>query len=182
MRRSYLIVVGVGAVIAFSLILFLRGRAKPIPYDSSQQEKALTTGLGRIPDFSLLDLKGNLINTASFEGKPLIINSWASWCQFCVEELKDFSLAQQELGNQIVIIAVNRGEPFEATKAFTDKLGITDKLVFLLDEKDSFYQAIGGFSMPETIFVDSDRNIVEHKRGPMDEAEIRSKIEAHFRI
>jgi len=31
--------------------------------------------------------------------------------------------------------------------------------------------------MPETIFVDKERNIIDHKRGPMDINEMRTKIE-----
>ena len=31
---------------------------------------------------------------------------------------------------------------------------------------------IGGFSMPETIFIDSDGVTKDHKRGPMEKEEI----------
>jgi hypothetical protein len=49
--------------------------------------------------------------------------------------------------------------------------------VLLLDPADSFYQSIGGFSMSETVFVDKDGFIREHKRGPMDVQEMRERIQ-----
>lgn len=48
--------------------------------------------------------------------------------------------------------------------------------MLLLDPNDSFYSAIGGFSMPETIFVDAQGNIVEHKRGFLRILEMQEKI------
>ncbi len=105
-----------------------------------------------------------------------MINSWAAWCPFCREELKDFSTVQEELRDNVVIIAVDRAEPLAVAKQYTDELGVTGELVLLLDPNDSFYRSIGGFSMPETIFVDANGNIQFHKRGPMPLSEIRLRI------
>jgi len=123
--------------------------------------------------FVLPDYEGNNIPLADFKGKPLVINSWAVWCPFCREELPAFGELQKEFGDQVVVIAIDRQEPLEKAKGYTDGLGISSDMLFLLDSSDSFYKSIGGFSMPETIFVDSDGNIVVHKRGPMDLDEMR---------
>ena len=126
-----------------------------------------------MPAFTLEDWNGNEVTLADFQGKPLILNSWAVWCPFCLDELPDFAELQQEFGDSVVIIAIDRSEPTEKQKKFTDELEITDKILFLNDAKDSFYQSIGGFSMPETIFVDKDGNIRLHKRGPMNVEEMK---------
>lgn len=131
----------------------------------------------KAPDFALQDYNGKTVRLADFARKPLVINSWAVWCPFCRKELTDFAAAQKEFGDDIVIIAIDRAEPQETAKKYTDELGVTNDLIFLLDPLDSFYQSIGGFSMPETIFVDIDGNIAERKRGPMDIGEIRQKIQ-----
>ncbi len=133
-----------------------------------------------LPDLSFTDYQGRTITFADFAGKPMVINSWAVWCPFCVKELKDFGIVQQEFGERVVFIAIDRAESLETAKKFTDQNGITGDLVFLLDSKDSFYQTIGGFSMPETIFVDKDSNIVNHKRGPMEITEIRQRVQKLF--
>lgn len=129
-------------------------------------------------DIELKDYEGNPVSLADYIGKPIVINSWAVWCPFCVEELKEFSTVQNELGSAVVIIAINRAESISRVKSFTDDLGVTDDLIFLLDGRDAFYKKIGGFSMPETIFVNAEGNIVIHKRGPMKASEIKDKIQS----
>lgn len=129
-----------------------------------------------VPDITLKDYEGNDVRLTDLSGKPLVINSWAVWCPFCIKELPDFATIQKEFGDQVVIIAIDRAETRDTAKEFTDGLGITQDMVFLLDPSDSFYRAIGGFSMPETMFVDKNGNIVDHKRGPMGIEEIRARI------
>lgn len=127
-------------------------------------------------DLVLEDYEGKAVRLTDFRGKPLVINSWAAWCPFCKKELVDFAAAQKEFGDAVLIIAIDRAETKDTAKKYTDELGVTDALLFLIDSSDSFYKSIGGFSMPETIFVDTDGNIKIHKRGPMDLDEIRNKI------
>lgn len=134
--------------------------------------------LGPAPQFRLSDYQGNQVTMADFAGQPAVINSWAVWCPFCREELKSFARAQQEFGNQATYIAINRAESKDTAKGFTDEIGVTDQMIFLLDPEDNFYQAIGGFSMPETIFVDKEGPVRIHKRGPMTLGEIREKTNA----
>jgi len=122
---------------------------------------------------SLVDYSGNTVSLDQFKNKPLVINSWAVWCPFCREELADFAQLQKEFQNRVVVIAIDRQETFKKAKGFTDELGITGDMLFLLDSSDSFYKLIGGFSMPETIFVNSSGKIIVHKRGPMDLFEMR---------
>lgn len=129
------------------------------------------------PDLALKNYEGKEIKLSDFRGKPTLVNAWAAWCPFCKEELKDFAAVQKEFGERAVIIAVDRAEPLSVAKKFSDELGVTGDLVLLLDPEDSFYKSIGGFSMPETIFIDGDGNIIYHKRGPMSREEIRRRIE-----
>jgi thiol-disulfide isomerase/thioredoxin len=130
-----------------------------------------------MPDVVLKDYDGNEMKLSSYIGKPLVINSWAVWCPFCVKELSDFVLVQKEFTDEVVIIAVNRGESLAEARELSDEPGVVNELNFLLDLDDSFYRAIGGFAMPETIFVDADGRVRFHKRGPMDEEEIRQRVQ-----
>ncbi|MBI2674235.1 MAG: TlpA family protein disulfide reductase [Candidatus Yanofskybacteria bacterium] len=174
MKKPHISIIIVAVLVIGWLLTSRNGQG---PAENINAPSGQDIRLEKAPNFSLKDYSGETVNFADFAGKPLVINSWAAWCPFCRQELPDFAAAQKEFGNQVVIIAIDRQESLAVAKGFTDEQGTTDELIFLLDPKDSFYKSIGGFSMPETIFVNKDGNIADHKRGPMDFNEIRQKIQ-----
>lgn len=127
------------------------------------------------PEFSLENYEGEIVSSSDFSEKVQVVNIWASWCPFCVKELPDFVSLNEEFSD-VEVIAINRGESLSVAKGFTDSLGISNKLTFLIDKKSTYYNSIGGFSMPETIFVDEEGIIFLHKRGPMTFEEMKNII------
>lgn len=120
------------------------------------------------------DLDGNPIDLSQYAGKVRVVNSWATWCPFCVNELPDFgTLAAEIPPEEGVVIAINRAEPGAKAQAFLNKLTGLEAIVFVKDESDTFYESVGGFAMPETIFYRADGSIAVHKRGHMTLEEMR---------
>lgn len=166
------------SVVAVVAVILVAGVWFGVQKNTNRQESGVNESSGeRISDISLKDYEGNDVRLADFSGKPLVVNSWAVWCPFCVKELADFASVQKEFGDRVVIIAIDRVEARDVAKEFTDGIGVTDDLTFLLDPNDSFYQSIGGFSMPETLFVKADGIIHFHKRGPMTIEEIHQRTQ-----
>ncbi|MBI2048154.1 MAG: TlpA family protein disulfide reductase [Parcubacteria group bacterium] len=143
---------------------------------NAPEESANEAQFKKVPDFAVRDYRGKTVTRDDFRGMPLVINSWAVWCPFCREELADFARLQKEFGDAVTIIAIDRAEPLAVAKGFTDEIAVTNEMLFLLDPNDSFYRAIGGFSMPETVFVDANGIVRIHKRGPMTIDEMRNKV------
>jgi len=181
MKKTSLIIISVVVLVAVGWLLVSKTgqhqNINPSNNTVTQTQTDSATKSEKAPDFHLQDYNGKTVNLADFAGKPLVINAWASWCPFCRQEIPDFVTAQKEFGNKVVIIAIDRQESLGVAKGYTDKQGTTNNLIFLLDPSDSFYSSIGGFSMPETVFINKNGNIVDHKRGPMDINEIRQKIQ-----
>jgi len=163
------VLIGIAAIVAIVSLSFLDRGENSTKFDVERFDA--------MPSFSLQDYDGNIVSSERLGGEVLVVNSWAVWCPFCKNELPDFAKLQEEFGDAISVIAIDRAESLELAKEFTDGIEVTDKMMFLLDPKDSFYRSIGGFSMPETIFVDEDRNIRLHKRGPMDFDEMKKHVE-----
>jgi len=132
----------------------------------------------KAPIFELQDYSGEIVSLKDFKGKVVVVNAWASWCPFCVNELPDFETLQNEFPDEIVVVAINRAEPLEFAKSFSDKLGLSESYTFLIDRDDTFYKSIGGFSMPETLFVNKKGEVELHKRGPMKIDEMRAIVES----
>ena len=130
-----------------------------------------------VPDFRLKDYLDRYHERSEFSGRPTVIHSWEADCSQCADELRDLASLQEELGDKIYILAVNRGNSFSAAKNFTDRLGVSHRLFIFLDPQSLFYKAIGGTHMPETIFADAEGKIIDRKKGHMQLNEIRQRIE-----
>lgn len=163
------------AVLAGAILLSGQGAEKG---EFSQKE----IRRAQAPEFRFEDYNGKKVSLADFRGRNVIVNSWAAWCPFCVEELKDFAKLQEEFSESIAIIGIDRAESLDTAKSYTDGVGATEKLILLLDPSDSFYRSIGGFSMPETIFVNGEGEIVFHKHGPMKLEEMRKVVKRTFTL
>jgi len=78
-------------------------------------------------------------------------------------------------GDAITVLAVNRAEPLVDAKGFTDALGIPG-LVYLIDKDDALYKDIGGYAMPETVFITDRGEVFYHQRGPIKIPELEAKL------
>lgn len=172
MKREQIWILFIVIVIFVGVLLLSKTNSLQTGQDDSLQSKQSDV----VPTLTLSDFQGRQVKLTQFVGKPLVINSWASWCPFCRTELPDFVSIQKELGDKVIIIAINRAETPDQAKGYIDTSGLTDSLVFLLDPRDEFYKAIGGIAMPETVFINKEGKIVDHKIGVMDKDEIQERI------
>lgn len=175
MNKNTIIGIIIIAIAGIGWFVFSQGDGSTQDSNKSvktSQKKSFDTA----PTFALKDYDGNDVSSGDFGDKILVVNSWAAWCPFCVDELPDFGELQAAFPDEVQVIAINRAESLSVAKEYTDRFNLTDKYVFLLDPNDSFYKSIGGFSMPETLFVDQEGNIRIHKRGPMEFSEMKEKI------
>ncbi len=151
------------------------GSSEPVPSESS--EKKETPSLGTVPETNIQNPDGSEVALSEVLVRNTVINSWAAWCPFCVKELAEFAEFASEREGEIDLIIVNRGESVETGEAFLKELGLSEtSMRVFYDEDQSLYQAFGGFSMPETIFVDSEGEIRFHKRGPLTKSELENIV------
>ena len=129
-------------------------------------------------EFSLVlkDYPGNDVHLYSFRRQVLVAYTWASWCTYCADELRHLAELKKTYGDKIQILAINRAEPLQSAKDFTDKLDTGSNITLLLDPKDAFFKSIAGYAMPETVFIDAGGNIVYHQRGPIDMPTLEEKM------
>lgn len=166
------------------IIIFLiaAGVAGFFIFKKSQHTQPSQAILSSLPDLVFKDIHGNSIAVSSMRGRPVVLDVWASWCSLCISHISHFMTLQKEFGDKLIIIEVNRGESGETVKKYADTNSAGSGLLFVLDADDSLYQALNGFSMPESIFIDKDGNIADHTRGPMEITEMRRRIQDSFAL
>lgn len=176
MNKSGLITIIILAIILVGAAFYAASRVSLDNKNNSEAAHAL--GTSDDDQIRFTDLDGNPISLSDYDGTVRVVNSWASWCPFCVNELPDFAeLAREYSDDDVVVIAINRKESAMTARAFIDSVGGLEDIIFVQDLADVFYKRIGGFSMPETVFYDADGDIVFHKRGFMTLEEMRMHTE-----
>lgn len=178
MKKLFIVLIIIAAGISI-LIFGLNDRDNNTQDHMNNSKPQTGTKIGNIaPDFKLADYTGKSVSLSDFKGqKGVFVNFWASWCPFCVEEMPLMARVQEKYPGQYETVAINRGENLATAKEFSDKVGVTNKMILLLDEKDSIYKQYGGFAMPYSLFIDKDGVIQDIKLGPLTEQELKQKIQ-----
>ena len=110
---------------------------------------------------------GTSATVASFAGKPVLVNLWATWCVPCIAELP--ALDAMATGHQgLVVLAVSQdlGGWHAIDKFWTD--GKFETLVPRLDKAGNFAQAIGAGGLPMSIRYDAKGREVWRIAGPVE--------------
>jgi len=147
-----------------------------VTLDTSAAGTALGSEQG---EFAYTDIEGNPIAISENLGKILVVNSWASWCPACANELPDLAkLGDEYAEKNVVVLAINRAEPKTTAAAYLTSINAVDGLQLVLDPNDKFYTSIDGFAMPETLFYDPKGNVIFHQRGAMTYQEIKAQVDS----
>ncbi len=120
-------------------------------------------------DVPLVNYAGEEVFIKQFTKKSdTVVFMWATWCPYCAQELRNLSVLKNQYGDDVTIVAVNRGESLAEASAFTNTLPGVQGITFLLDPADALYKGMGGYAMPETFFVAKRGDVAYHQRGPLD--------------
>ncbi|MCD7870224.1 MAG: TlpA family protein disulfide reductase [Enterocloster clostridioformis] len=118
------------------------------------------------PDFTGELMDGTSITLSELQGKPVIINFWATWCGPCVKEMPAFERLKDDFGDKIGIIAVNCGDDAETVKDFVEENGYTFSVV--LDEEYSISMLYPTNSIPYTVVLDAEGKVTHISTGALD--------------
>lgn len=147
------------------------------PGAPSQPSLGGTETMGRVvidyrgmaaPDLAFSNADGQTIRLSDFEGQPLLVNLWATWCAPCIREMPTLdALAEREEGN-IKVLTVSQDFQGEAVVApFFAENGFRH-LEPWLDEENAMLSALQSDTLPITILYDEDGAELFRVYGGMD--------------
>lgn len=108
------------------------------------------------PDFTVIDLRGNVVSLSDYRGRPVWLNFWGAWCPPCRAEMPDIQTAYEQLAPRgLVLLAVSLGDPPDQAAEFAARNNVT--FTVLLDP----YRTLTGesypiYNFPTHIFIDED--------------------------
>ena len=118
------------------------------------------------PTFRVTSFEGKEINTQEYQGKVLVINFWASWCNTCADEAEMLEEAWNEYlpSQEVIFLGINYVDTEKDALAYIKKYGITYPNGMDKGLKISNQFNVRG--VPETVFIDTQGKIQYKKIGP----------------
>ena len=156
--------IATGVIMALALTAFVITR--------TNKDELFPVTLGsRAPDFGAkaLDGSGATRSLASYKGKLVLLNVWATYCVPCKVEMPSFERLHQAYGSKgLAIVAVSIDAPGKEKEilAFAKKLGLTFEIVHDAEGNiQTQYQTTG---VPESFVIDTNGKIVRKVIGAED--------------
>lgn len=127
------------------------------------------------PVFTLPLFEGGQFDLAAQNGKPVLVNFWASWCIPCEEEAAALEQASKMYKDRVVFIGVNVQDTDPLARGFLRRFGVTYPNG--RDVSGSIAVDYGMSGVPETYFVDRIGQLVRKWQGPLDEPRLRQFLD-----
>lgn len=153
--------------------------ASEAPYTSPLNGKAA-------PGFTLQDLSGKQVSLASYKGRPLVVDFWATWCEPCKVEIPWFEKLHDQYakdGLEILGVSTDDLDRDDPAKLFTQKRDISEfvskmhmnyPVLLSAEAVENQYQID---ATPTTFFIDKNGKIVASTVGLASRAEIEADIQ-----
>ena len=119
----------------------------------------------KAPDFRIATDTGPIVSRASFGGKILVLNFWATWCPPCVQEMPSLnSFARAMAPKGVVVLGISVDKEEKAYKTFLSRA----KVGFLTarDAGKNINADYGTFKYPETYVIDPSGKVLQKFIGP----------------
>ena len=165
------IVAFIAAVIAVSLLT--SGTASPPNGTAATPNGAAGPPNGTVaPGFTLsaLGQPGQRVSLSQYQGKPVIINFWASWCTPCQQETPLLASWYKQQHGHVVLLGLDENDTATDALTFARAKGVSYPIGF--DPNVTVAPAYNVDGLPQTFFLNAEHRIVDHVLGAVTKAEL----------
>jgi cytochrome c biogenesis protein CcmG, thiol:disulfide interchange protein DsbE len=133
------------------------------------------------PAFSLPELlrPERTMSLASFGGKPLVINFWASWCFPCQTEMPLLESAYRAEHGAVRFLGIDTDDKRGSAIRFLSRVHVTYPSLFMPERGPVAisYDLIG---LPITVFISANGTLVGRHIGPLNGPTLRAALKLAF--
>lgn len=125
--------------------------------------------------FRLESLDGDILGPSDFEGKVVVVDFWATWCQPCHAQTAVLRGLHEEMNDRgVQFLAVDLGEPEPTVKLFMERNPVPYPV--LLDPERSLAAELGIQSLPTLLVIDRQGRTTYFAPGVIPEDRLRDLI------
>jgi thiol-disulfide isomerase/thioredoxin len=117
-------------------------------------------------DHTVKDLNGNDVSLASYRGKVVFLNFWATWCGPCKIEIPHFVELQDKYADKgVAFLGLSVDDTVEQLKPFVEQYRINYPVLLGIDNEE-VQEAFGPiYGIPITFIIDRQGNICSKHQG-----------------
>jgi thiol-disulfide isomerase/thioredoxin len=147
-------------------------------HTDSAEEDAAMAGRPAPLHYTLKDMNGVDVKLATFKGKVIVLNFWATWCPPCELEIPDLVEIQKAYPDDVVILGVSIDDTAEQLKPYAAEKQMNYPVLVGLDHED-LQDAYGPmFGIPVSVFIDRDGVIAKRHSGIFSKEQFEREIKA----
>jgi thiol-disulfide isomerase/thioredoxin len=127
-------------------------------------------------DGPIMDTAGEPVDLTAYEGRPVWVVFWATWCPPCQRETPDLQKAYAaNRDDGLELVAVNVQESADVARDYATTYGLTYRIA--LDPSAGVFRAWGVFGLPTHYFIGRDGRIRDRWFGPLSLAEMQKRVD-----
>ncbi len=134
------------------------GLSYTAPETLTEEAGGITDEPEMAPDIVQKDIHGKNVDLKAYRGQLVWVHFWSTSCQYCVEEMPDFTAFAKAHEKELKIITINTGDDLPTIKAFEKANNLSLTILQDVDNKLSEAYLVQGY--PSTFFVDPNGKIV----------------------
>ena len=181
--RWAIAVVGVVALAAVALNFYLPFRSEPMPADrDGSGAHAVACPADAKPanlEYTLKDAEGKDVSLASFKGKVILLDFWATWCEPCKVEIPGFVKFQDKYGKDgLQIIGISVDDTVDKLKPFMDEYKMNYPVLQGLGREEVAAAFGAVVALPTTVMISRDGKICSSHMGLTEDKVFEREIKA----
>ena len=162
MKKKSVWIIVLVVIIALILVLVLTGGpAQLINQGSSSGNSGSVSAPGETRswmEFELEDIRtGETFRISDFQGKPILLESFAVWCPTCTKQQREIKKLHDEIGDDIISISLDT-DPNEDTEIIRAHINTNDF---------TWYYTISPIEMTQALIDEFGNSIISAPSAPM---------------
>lgn len=141
-----------------------------------EPEDAEAAGQAAQLDFTLKDMHGVDVHLASFKGKVILLNFWATWCGPCRAEIPSLVELQQQYKDDLVVLGLSVDDTPEKLLPYAAEFKMNYP-VLVGNGREDVQDAFGPlFGIPVSVIIGRDGVIAKKHSGIATKEQIEREI------